>query len=80
MGLGKRRVVEGKGGGQGGGRGEVAKGERMHFFYYSPFPQKHILRLLFGDIFAGIALKLKQVTLTFSVSIVHPMPFVGCHR
>ena len=49
-----------------GPAGEVAKGERMHFFYYSPFPQKHILRLLFWDIFAGIALKLKQVRLTFS--------------
>ena len=48
MGLGKRRFVEGKGGGQGGGGvGKVAKGERIHFFYYSPFPQQHILRLLF---------------------------------
>ena len=64
LGLGKRRFVEGKVGGQGGG--EVAKGERMHFFYYSPFPQKHKLRLLFWDIFAGIPLKLKQVRLTFS--------------
>ena len=67
MGLGKRRFVEDKGGGQGEGGGEVAKGERMQFFYYSPFPKKHILRLLFWDIFEGTALKLKQVyRLTFS--------------
>ena len=66
-------------GGRGGG--EVAKGERMHFFYYSPFPKKHILRLLFWDIFAGTTLKLKQdYRLTFSSFNNCPSYAIGCHR